>query len=151
MTLHRVGLYNQCRVLCSAVTYRFTHSAASTVSGITLELSIMAIVQTLSKSSFINAFKQSSRKDQFSYEALEVIFDYLEEYSDRTDEPVELDIVAICCDFAESSLSELASSYEIDLEGLEGEDRLETVLSYMEKNTFVLGMVDDETMVYVQF
>lgn len=111
----------------------------------------MAIVQTLSKSSFIDAFKQSSRKDQFSYEALGAIFDYLEEYSNDTGENVEVDIVGICCDFAESSLSELACSYDIDLEGLEGEDRLEAVVSYMENNTSVLGMVDDETMVYIQF
>jgi hypothetical protein len=58
----------------------------------------MAIVQTLTKSAFIDAFKQSSRKDQFSYEALEAIFDYLEEYSDSTGENVEFDIVGICCD-----------------------------------------------------
>ena len=56
----------------------------------------MAIVQTLDKHSFIDAFMASSRKDQFSYEALGAIFDYLEEYSDSTGEPVELDIIAIC-------------------------------------------------------
>lgn len=111
----------------------------------------MAIVQTLTKSDFVQAFKQSSRKDQFSYEALEAIFEYLEDYSNETGVNVELDIVAICCDFAESSLSELATSYDIDLEGLEGGDRLEAVISYMENHTTVVGMVDDETMVYIQF
>ena len=75
----------------------------------------MAIVQTLTKSAFIDAFKQSSRKDQFSYEALEAIFDYLEEYSDSTGEPVEFDIVGICCDWTEADWKTIADDYSIDL------------------------------------
>ena len=109
------------------------------------------IYTQVTKHSFIDAFKRSSRKDQFSYDALGIIYEYLEELSDSVSENIELDIVAICCEYAESSLSELASDYDIDLEGLEGEDRIEAIVSYMEQNTYVLGMVDDETMVYQQF
>ena len=109
------------------------------------------IYTQVTKHSFIDAFKLSSRKDQFSYDALGVIFEYLDEYSQDSGENVELDIVAICCEYAESSLSALASDYDIDLEGLEGEDRIEAIVNYMEQNTSVLGMVDDETMVYQQF
>jgi hypothetical protein len=109
------------------------------------------IYTQVTKHSFIDAFKQSSRKDQFSYDALGIIYEYLEELSDSVSENIELDIVAICCEYAESSLSDLASDYDIDLEGLEGEDRIEAIVSYMEQNTYVLGMVDDETMVYQQF
>ncbi len=104
----------------------------------------MAIVQTLSKSSFIDAFTHSSRKDQFSYEALEAIFDYLEDYSDSTGEPVELDIVGICCEWSESHWSDVAREYSIDLNDFaEDEDdcnRIEAVMQYLWDNTHALEL-----------
>ena len=114
----------------------------------------MAIVQTLSKSSFIDAFKQSSRKDQFSYEALEAIFDYLEEYSDSTGEPVEFDIVGICCDWAESHWSDIARDYSIDLndhaDDEDDEGRFDAVYEYLLNNTTALDL-GDGSFVFVQF
>jgi hypothetical protein len=106
---------------------------------------------TVDFSDFERAFADYNRKENFSYEGLRLLFEYFEEYEESTGEEVELDVIALCCDYAESSLSELASDYGIDLEGLEGEDRIEAIVSYMEQNTYVLGMVDDETMVYQQF
>jgi len=47
---------------------------------------------------------------QFSYEALRMIFDYVEE----VDEDAELDIVAICCEYQEMTEEELRSQYDID-------------------------------------
>jgi predicted ArsR family transcriptional regulator len=112
----------------------------------------MAIVQTLhTASQFADAFKQSARAAQFSYEALEAIYDYLEELSDSCGEPIEFDVVAICCEFAESSLSDIAESYNIKLEGLEGEDRIEAVVSYLEEHTMIVDMLNDEAIVFVQF
>jgi hypothetical protein len=112
----------------------------------------MAIVQTLSKSSFIEAFKQSSRKDQFSYEALEAIFDYLEDYSDSTGEAVELDIVGICCEWSEMTWKDVAMSYGVDLSSCGDDDeRIETVQEHLQDMTIVAGMSSNETFVFVQF
>ena len=36
--------------------------------------------ETLTRNQFIDAFKQSDRKNQFSYEGLVSLFEYLEEY-----------------------------------------------------------------------
>lgn len=103
----------------------------------------MAIVQTLNKSSFIEAFKQSSRKDQFSYEALEAIFDYLEEYSDSTGESVEFDIVGICCDWSEMTWQEVALSYGVDLSQCTDDDeRMGEVESFLCDNTQFLELSD---------
>ena len=111
----------------------------------------MAIVQTLSKSSFIDAFKQSSRKDQFSYEALEAIFDYLEEYSDSTGEPVEFDIVGICCDWSEMTWQEVALSHGVDLSQCTDDDeRMGEVESFLCDNTQFLEL-SDGNFVYIQF
>lgn len=111
----------------------------------------MAIVQTLSKHAFIDVFKQSSRKDQFSYEALEAIFDYLEEYSDSTGENVEFDIVGICCDWAEMTWAEIASSYDVDLsECSDEDDRIKAVAEYLWDNTTAYEL-SDGVFVFVQF
>lgn len=114
----------------------------------------MAIVQTLSKSSFIDAFKQLSRKDQFSYEALEAIFDYLEEYSDSTGEPVEFDIVWICCDWAEAHWSDIAREYSIDLndfaDDTDDDERIQAVYEFISDNTTVINL-GEGLFVYQQF
>lgn len=98
-------------------------------------------------SQFRDLFQQYGRTDQFSYGALGLLFDYLEEI----DSDYDLDVVAICCEYAESSLSEVAEYYDIDLKGLEGEARINAVIKYLENRTSIVGMVNDETVVYSQF
>lgn len=46
---------------------------------------------------FVDAFYRAGRRDQFSYEAKQLLFDYYSELG----EDVELDVIAICCDWAE--------------------------------------------------
>lgn len=114
----------------------------------------MAIVQTLSKSSFIDEFKQSSRKDQFSYEALEAIFDYLEEYSDNIGEPVEFDIVGICCDWSETHWSDIAREYSIDLNDFaddeDDDNRIKAIAEFLWDNTTAFEL-SDGSFVFIQF
>jgi len=56
----------------------------------------------VTKSMFINAFKQSdTRKNQFSYEGLQALFEYFEELEDSTGETIDFDMIAICCEFTE--------------------------------------------------
>jgi hypothetical protein len=54
------------------------------------------VVKVLSKYQF-----SDEMGDRFSYEALEALYDYLEEYSDATNEPYELDPVALSLEFRE--------------------------------------------------
>ncbi len=111
----------------------------------------MAIVQTLTKSAFIDAYKQSSRKDQFSYEALEAIFDYLESYSEDSGENVEFDIVGICCDWTEEHWSDIAQNYSIDLSECEDDaERIEAVRDHLEYKTQCVEL-SDGSFVYVNF
>ena len=111
----------------------------------------MAIVQTLDKYSFVEAFQQSSSKDQFSYEALEALFDYLEDYSDSTGEAVELDIVAICCEWSEMTWKEIAVSYGVDLSTCDDDDeRIGEIESFLCDNTQWCAL-SDGSFVFVQF
>jgi hypothetical protein len=52
----------------------------------------------VTKSIFIEAFK-AIRPENFSYDALGAMFDYFDDFGSDVD--VELDVIAICCDFSE--------------------------------------------------
>ena len=111
----------------------------------------MAIVQTLGQGDFVHMFKESSRKDQFSVEALEAIFNYLDTYSEETGENVEFDIVAICCDWAEMSWNEIAASYDVDLSQCTDDDeRIGEVEDFLCKNTQYCEL-SAGSFVYLQF
>ena len=113
----------------------------------------MAIVQSInSVHQFREAFRLAGRMDQFSYEGLEVLFDYLEELSESTGEPIELDVVALCCDYYESSIEELIVNYNIDVSDADGdEDEIKTIVEeYLQDNTSVCGEVSDG-FVYAAF
>lgn len=63
---------------------------------------------------FYNAFVRMGRQDQFSLEALDALLEYYEEYEDSTGEQIELDVIAICCDWTEyNSLEELLETYSL--------------------------------------
>jgi hypothetical protein len=65
---------------------------------------------------FRSAFKNCSRENNFSAEALCNLFDYLENLEAETGEEIELDVIAICCDYTEEKPQEVCKSYSIDFE-----------------------------------
>ena len=113
----------------------------------------MAIVQTVDLYTFREAFRLAGRKDQFSYTGLEVLFDYLEQYSEDTGEPFELDVIAICCDYTEENYKDIAENYSIDLSDADGdeEEEYQLVLEYLQDNTQVIELGDDATLIYAAF
>jgi len=50
---------------------------------------------------FQQAFYDCNRGDNFSYEGLQALFNYLEELEESTGEETELDVIALCCEFQE--------------------------------------------------
>lgn len=67
---------------------------------------------------FLRAFQEWTANDRhlsFSREALLEIYDILTDYEDSTGQELELDVVAICCEFTEyDNLDEACKYYEID-------------------------------------
>ena len=112
----------------------------------------MAIVQSINNAhQFREAFRLAGRGDQFSYEGLEVLFDYLDNLSEDIGEPIELDVVALCCDYYEASIQELIDNYNIDLSEVDEDDSIiDAVREYLEDNTSVCGQVSDG-FVYAAF
>ena len=54
---------------------------------------------------FVKAFEDSGRSDNF-LNGLGHLFEYLEGYEQDTGEELELDVIALCCDFTEYSSAE---------------------------------------------
>lgn len=111
----------------------------------------MAIVQTIDLYQFREAFRAYGRNDQFSYYGLECLFDYLEQYSEDTGEPFELDVVALCCDFYEDTAEAIANNYSIDIEGMDEDEVVDAVREYLEENTIIVGEHSDTVFVYQAF
>jgi hypothetical protein len=84
------------------------------------------IIKTISSYAFHDEFQSSdSRKDTFSYNARQALFEYLDDLSDQCDEPIELDIVSICCEYTEyESAIEAVDAYTEDCPYLLDEDEL---------------------------
>jgi hypothetical protein len=61
----------------------------------------------------MDAFRGSDTyKNNFSYHGLKALYEYLEQLSEDMGEDIELDVAAICCDYAEFDTAlEAASAY----------------------------------------
>ena len=69
---------------------------------------------TINKNQFINWFRSNEQyKNNFSYEGLSALFDYLEEMEESTGEELDFDPIALCCEYSEyDSFEELQEDYD---------------------------------------
>ena len=105
--------------------------------------------QTANFSAFVDAFRAHGRYDQFGYDALEVLFEYLEELEADTGEELELDVIALCCDYSVDSVEDIAEQYGVDLSECEDDqDKLELVTEWLSDNTSVCGTTPTGQIVY---
>tara|TARA_R110000787_G_scaffold117517_5_gene228179 strand:- start:284 stop:595 length:312 start_codon:yes stop_codon:yes gene_type:complete len=98
------------------------------------------ITKTLNKYDFINEFETSAeRKDQFSYNALSALYDYIEGYYEDCGEAYEFDMIAICCEWAEyNTIEQAAKDYSVSPNELK-------------HNTYVLECDNGHVMVFQNF
>jgi hypothetical protein len=94
---------------------------------------------TVSKYDFERAFVDADRKENFSYEGLAVLFDYFEDYEEQTGEEIELDVIALCCEYTEDNPDDIITNYSIDVEGLDDDEKIEAVRDYLSDNTTLVG------------
>ena len=110
----------------------------------------MAIIQTIDNASqFRDEFHRCGRGDQFSYEGLGILFDYLDDMG----EDVELDVIGLCCDYAEQHYSDIAEAYGIDLSPEDDEqEHIQQVKDFIESASILVGQTSDQcSLVYLQF
>lgn len=95
---------------------------------------------TINMYDFIEAFRSCDRMDNFSREGLELLFEYLEEYEASCGQEIELDVIALCCEYSEDTWQSIAENYSIEYDENENEDEgKEVVRQYLEDNTQLIG------------
>lgn len=105
--------------------------------------------QTITFTQFCDAFRDAGRNGSFTYEAKRCLFDYLEDYEEETGEAIELDVIALCCDYNEDNYEAIAENYRLDLS--ECENPIDTVREYLEYRTMVVGEPSEGVFVYACF
>ena len=96
------------------------------------------MIQTITISDFIHAFEQRGRANAWSIAGLTALFDHLEECEDPN-QPTELDVVGIDCEFTEyADINELKNDYSVP-EDCEDDDE---ALDYFRDETMVLELAN---------
>lgn len=94
--------------------------------------------KTISTQDFHDAFKNAGRESHFSSDGLDALFEHLEEYERDCGTEIELDVIALCCDYTEDRLVAVLKDNEMDS------------LDELENLTLVI-IVDDDIIIYLNF
>jgi hypothetical protein len=103
-------------------------------------------------SEFCDQFR-TIRPDNFSYQGLRIIFDYLEDYEQSAGDELEMDVIAICCDYSEASWETIAADYEgaVELDKEQDKDiQKQQVIDFLMDEGALIGQTDN-SIVYRQF
>ena len=97
--------------------------------------------QSINMHEFERAFINMDRGNQFSYEGLKSLFEYLEEYEEATGTELDLDVIAFCCEYAEyDTLKDFQADYGEEYESLEAISDETTLIT-----------INDESFIVQQF
>jgi len=97
--------------------------------------------QSINEYQFSDAFHKMGRGNQFSRAGLSALYDYLEQLQDDIGEEIELDVIALCCEYSEyDNLAEFQEDYSEDYQ----------TIGDIESDTTVI-MIDDESFIIQQF
>lgn len=78
---------------------------------------------------FVDAFETMNRSNNFTVEARRALFEYLEEYEESTGERVELDVIALCCDYTEyENIEQIEMAYSKGIRTIEDLEYYTTVI-----------------------
>ena len=96
------------------------------------------MIRTINEYDFIDAFKKMGREDNFSYDGLVALYDYLEMLEDGTGQPYHLDVIALCCEYAEyDNLEEFQADYGKEYETI-GDIESDTAVIMIDNDSFII-------------
>lgn len=102
------------------------------------------IVKTFNENDFINEFKAYNRMDNFSYKGLRILFESLEQTAIDCEMNIEMDVIALCCEYSEDSITDIINNYDIDLSDESYDSKEDLVTEYLQDNTYVCGQYEDD-------
>ena len=107
---------------------------------------------TVYENEFIKMF-QDIRPNNFSLGGLRRLYEGLTEFEQDTGEEIDLDVIAICCDFQEMTMNEIidAYNYMMDESRLDDDDAYSYVMDWLNNQTWVLGDTESGSIVFREF
>ena len=86
---------------------------------------------------FQDVFREMGRENQFSYDGLTALFKELTSYEEMYGEEMELDVIALCCEYTEwKNLKEFQDNYGDEYETMEDVE-----------NRFMVISIDDDRFI----
>lgn len=83
-------------------------------------------------------------RDYYSYEAYEAMLELSE------DSNMELDVIALCCDYNEDTFEEFINNYSLDIEdGMDEYEIKEVIIDYLDYNAGYYQIFDDRVFYQV--
>ena len=114
--------------------------------------------QTVYLEGFRKAFNDMDRGNHFSCEGLTMLLDYFEQYEEDTGEEIELDVIAICCEFDEMHYSDVIGQYETGICDHFGEDvatpeedQIAYIRDWLADNTCLIGETSEGSFLFQSF
>ena len=101
------------------------------------------IVKTFNENDFINEFRLYNRLNNFSFKGLHILFESLEQTAIDCEMNIEMDVIALCCEYSEDSITDIINNYDIDLSDESYNSKEGLVADYLHDNTFVCGQYED--------
>lgn len=97
------------------------------------------MIQTINFSAFCAAFHARDRFDQMGgYDGLRCLFDYIEELEQDIGQPIELDVIGLCCEWSHYETA-VEAAHELLSSGSEyGDGDEDQALAALEHETTVL-------------
>ena len=102
------------------------------------------IVKTFNENDFINEFKLYNRLNNFSIKGLHILFESLEQTAKDCETNIEMDVIALCCEYSEYSITDIIDNYGIDLSDEAYDSKEELVTEYLQENTLICGQYEDD-------
>jgi hypothetical protein len=97
------------------------------------------MIATINKYEFRDAFNKMGRGEQFSHFGLIALFDYLEMLEDDIGEPIELDVIGLCCDYSEyANLKEFQDDCGDEYQSLEDIENRTTLIKIENSDGFIV-------------
>ena len=97
------------------------------------------MINTINKYEFSDAFHKMGRGKQFSYEGLDALFDYLEMLEEDIGEPIELDVISLCCEYSEyDNLKEFQNDYGDEYESIDDIENDTTLIKIEGEEGFII-------------
>ena len=90
-------------------------------------------------------------RDDDAWECCKALAEYLEQYEEDTGEAIELDPIALRCEFSSYTYAEAEDNWCIDTAGAESVEELRAmILDYLQDNTTVI-QVSENLLVILEF